>query len=107
MSQDRQRGVATALLNLPRYRGPDAVDDPVGGRWILIQQLDPVGHCPSWGSARAECNTVSRIAGRDVDALSVEARPASVVTAEGGVSWPPVRAWAAGGTNRGARPPSF
>jgi transposase len=51
------------LFNLPGYRVLDAVED-VGGRRVLIEPEDRVGHCPDCGfdSARVHSRPVSRIA---------------------------------------------
>ncbi len=52
------------LFNLPGYRVLDAVDDPGGGRRVLIEPVDPVGHCPDCGfdSARVHSRPVSVVA---------------------------------------------
>ena len=64
MSQDRPRDAATVLFNLPGYRVLDAVDDPGGGRRVLVEPVDRVGHCPDCGfdSARVHSRPVSRVA---------------------------------------------
>ena len=64
MSQDRPRDAATVLFNLPGYRVLDAHDDPGGGRRVLVEPVEVVGHCPDCGfdSARVHSRPVSRVA---------------------------------------------
>lgn len=64
MSQDRPRDAATVLFNLPGYRVLDAADDPGGGRRVLVEPVDRVGHCPDCGfdSTRVHSRPVSRVA---------------------------------------------
>ena len=62
--QDRPRDAATVLFNLPGYRVLDAVDDPGGGRRVLVEPVESVGHCPDcgFGSGRIHSRPVSRVA---------------------------------------------
>jgi len=64
LSHDRPQDAATVLFNLPGYRVLDAVDDPGGGRRVLVEPVDRVGHCPDCGfdSARVHSRPVSRVA---------------------------------------------
>jgi len=51
------------LFNLPGYRVLDAVDDP-GGRRVLVEPVEVVGHCPDCGfaSRRVHSRPVSVVA---------------------------------------------
>ena len=62
--QDRPRDAATVLFDLPGYRVLDAVDDPDGGRQVLVEPVDSVGHCPDcgFGSRRVHSRPVSQVA---------------------------------------------
>lgn len=65
MEQDRPREAADVLFNLPGYRVLDAGDatdsEP---RWVLIEPVDLVGHCPDCGfdSSRVHARPVSVVA---------------------------------------------
>ena len=52
------------LFNLPGYLVLDAVDDPGGRRRVLIEPVEPVGHCPDCGfdSTRVHSRPVSVVA---------------------------------------------
>ena len=65
MDQDSApRDAATVLFNLPGYRVLQAVDVPGGGRRVLVEPVEVVGHCPDCGfdSARVHSRPVSRVA---------------------------------------------
>lgn len=64
MDQDRPRDAASVLFNLPGYRVLAAVDDPGGGRRVLVEPVEVVGHCPDCGfdSARVHSRPVSTVA---------------------------------------------
>lgn len=65
MHEDRgPRDAATVLFNLPGYRVLKAFDVPEGGRRVLVEPVDSVGHCPDCGfdSSRVHSRPVSRVA---------------------------------------------
>lgn len=64
MDEDRPRDAASVLFNLPGYRVLEAVDDPGGGRRVLVEPVETVGHCPDCGfdSTRVHSRPVSAVA---------------------------------------------
>jgi transposase len=61
-----QRDAASVLFNLPGYRVLDAVDDPGGGRRVVIESLDVEGACPACGVLTSRVHQRTRQRVRDV-----------------------------------------